>query len=140
MKKSFQELADFIWCNDAVCRTWATDQFEHWVLFHYSNGLIITVLDVDNSIAGLVMIRPCMVEDAHNPMSYDPEGNCIHISQVISNAKGALPALGFAVRKHFGTRDYVSWNKQPSDKLKIHKTETLRRNLFRMGAQHAIQS
>lgn len=141
MKKSLQEISDFIWVNQPVCRTWDKDEFEHWVIFHYSHGYYAAVLDVDSSIAGVVFIRPCMVEDAHDEMCHDQEGNCIHISHVCCTAAGALSALGFAIRKQFGTRDYVSWNKQPSNKLKIHKTETLRRNLFRITeANHAIKS
>lgn len=134
--KSLQEICDYIWVNEPACQKWDRDQFENWVNFHWSNGFVCLVLNVDESIAGLAMIRPVMVEDAHDPLAWDFEGNCLHVSQVISTAKGALIAVGLAVKLQFGVRDYVSWNRRPSDKLRIVKSGVLRRNLFRMETVH----
>jgi hypothetical protein len=130
--KSLQEICDYLYVNDAVCRSWPNDKFERWVKFHYNEGWICVAVDFDQSIAGIALIRPCMVEDAHDPLSHDYEGNCLAISKVVCTAKNAIVLLGFIVLKRFGQRAYVAWEHRTTTKLIIHKSSVLRRNLFRM--------
>lgn len=130
--KSLAEICDYVWCNEPACRKWDRDQFENWVAWHWSNGFVCTVLNIDESIVGVVLIRPIMEPmDAFDPLSFDYEGRGLHVSQIVSTAKGALPALGFAVLKRFGQREFVSWNRRPTGKLVVCKSSMLRRNLFR---------
>lgn len=133
--KSLAEICDYVWVNEPACRKWDRDQFDNWVNWHYREGFISLVLNVDESIVGLAMIRPVLEPmDALDPLKFDYEGKCLHISQVVSTARGALSALGFAVLKRFGMREYASWHRQPDGKLRVHKASALRRNIFRMEA------
>jgi hypothetical protein len=137
MKKSLAEICDYVWVNEPDCRRWNRDQFDNWVNWHYREGFICLVLNVDESIAGLAMIRPVLEPiDALDALKFDYEGNCLHISQVVCTAKGAITALAFAVRERFGMREFVSWHRPPWNKLEVHKASRLLKHLLRLGAAH----
>ena len=130
--KTLQEVTDYIAANEPQAKNWDEAKFQKWVAWHYSEGFVCVVLDVDQSIAGLAMVRPCMERDAADQMVWDYEGDCLYIAEVVTTKKGALKALGFAVLKRFGMREWVAWQRPPFYILETHKAKALRRNLFRL--------
>jgi hypothetical protein len=133
-----KEIVEYVWKHRGmVYHKSSKEKVERWVTWAVSHGFVLSVVNDDETLAGIAIIRPVMSpEDSKVECGFDPEGSCLSIDAVIATGKGALAALGFATLKRFGMRETVCWQRPPYYVLETHKAATLRRNLFRTGVTH----
>jgi hypothetical protein len=108
------EIAEFILRYDLIYRRWDKQILLAWLQWHADHQLLLKAIDLDGSIAGLLIVRTIMKpHDASEVYAYDPEGNVAFIDLAIATRPGVIQALVLAALKRFGQRDWIAWKRPP---------------------------
>jgi hypothetical protein len=125
------ELIEFILGYDLIYRKWDAKTFRDWLQWHCDHQLLLKAIDLDGSIAGVLIIRTVMKpQDANQFYAYDPEGDVAYVELAIAKRLEVFRALALAGLKRFGERPWIAWKRPPYFVTKFRETKRVLGKIF----------